>query len=162
VARRKLDRPTRAMKDAALRTLHGVVTNPRSPTYAKVNAAKALIQGDRDEGDELQEDRGPPPVLILPDNGRDPALTRLGITRSEGVITIIYDGKSEAGVADLARWRAEVDAEIQAAHPALLLPPDRPKPLTPAERQRRRRERLRTEKVELPHAAPSFDSTRAT
>ena len=144
MARRKLDRPTRAMKDAALRTLHGVMINPGSPTYAKVSAAKALIQGNRDKGDgELQEDRGPPPVLILPTNHRDPTLERLGITKDEHCIRIIYDGNTEAGLADLARWRAE----IEAAHLALLPPPDKPKPMTPAERQRRRRERVAAEKA---------------
>ena len=144
MARRKLDKPTKAMRDAALRTLHGVVTNPRSPTYAKVSAAKALIQGNRDKSDgELQEDRGPPPVLILPTNHRDPALERLGITRDENCIRIVFDGTSADGLADLARWQAEVAAEIDAAHPALLPPPDKPKPLTPAERQRRHRERRR-------------------
>jgi hypothetical protein len=148
VARRKLDRPTRAMKDAALRTLHGVMINPGSPTYAKVSAAKALIQGNRDKGDgELQEDRGPPPVLILPTNHRDPTLERLGVTKDENCIRIVYDGNSEADLADLARWRAEVAAEIEAEHPMLLAPPVRAKPLTPAERQRRRRERLAAEKA---------------
>lgn len=148
MARRKLDKPTKAMRDAALRMLHGVVINPRSATYARVNAAKALIQGNRDKGDDdLREDRGPPPVLILPTNHRDASLERLGITKDEHCIRIVYDGSSAAGLADLARWRAEVAAEIDAAHPALLPPPDKPKPMTPAERQKRHRERVAAEKA---------------
>lgn len=158
MARKKLDKPSRAMKDAALRTLHGVVTNPHSPTYVKVSAAKALLQGNRGEGDdESKEDRGPPPVLILPTNHRNPALEPLGITRDEHCIRIVYDGNTEAGLADLARWRAEVAAEIEAEHPALLPPPDKPKPLTGAERVRRWRERKREAKAKAASLSPAVE-----
>jgi hypothetical protein len=142
VARKKLEKPSRAMRDAALRTLHGVVTDSATPVYVKVSAAKALLREDGTEGDEIDSPTGPPVLLVIPDNGRDPGLATLGVDRSPGVVRILYDGKSEAGLVDLARWRTEVAVEIEDTHLALLPPPDRPKPLTPAERQKRRRERL--------------------
>jgi len=122
--------------------LHDVIIAPGTPIYTKVSAAKALLR-DGAGDDDAKEDRGPPPVLILPDNGRDPGLVKLGIDRLPEVVRIVYNGRTEAGIADLARWQAEVAAELDAAHPALLPPPDKPKPLTPAERQRRHRERRR-------------------
>jgi hypothetical protein len=142
VARKKLEKPSRTMKDAALRTLHEVITAAGTPIYTKVSAAKALLR-DGAGDDEAKEDRGPPPVLILPDNGRDPGLVKLGIDRSPAVVRIIYDAKTEAGRADLARWQAEVAAEIEAEHPTALPSQDRPRPLTGAERVRRWRGRKR-------------------
>jgi hypothetical protein len=89
VARKKLEKPSRAMRDAALRTLHGVVTDSATPVYVKVSAAKALLREDGTEGDEIDSPTGPPVLLVIPDNGRDPGLATLGVDRSPGGFDII-------------------------------------------------------------------------
>jgi hypothetical protein len=143
--RKKLDKPTRRMRDAAWRALADVVADPEAADHARVSAARALVRDDPDEADaDANADNGPFIVLTMPTNGRDPGLTPLGITCGPGRRrTIFYDPNSEAGLADLERWRAEVDAEIVAAHPELLPAPEKPPALTGAERQRRHRERLK-------------------
>jgi hypothetical protein len=140
MARKKLEKPSRAMRDAAIRTLHEVISAAGTPTYTRVSAAKALLRDDADD-DDPKDPLAPPGVVIMPHNFRDERV--LGITRSEGLIMILYDDRSEQGRADLERWRAEIAAEIESEHPVLLPPPDKPRPLTGAERVRRWRERRR-------------------
>ncbi len=151
MSRRKLDKPTAAMKDAAWRTLHATVVDPDSPTYAKVSAARAIIGDDPDEAAAEKAPEEPGSFIILPDNGRDGG-RGIGVHRNphnRGGI-IIYDGATEGGVAQLEGWLAEIEAEHAAAHPVALPAPEKPAPLTPAERQRRRRERLRVERAAKP------------
>ena len=144
MARRKLDKPTKAMKDAAWRALHAVVTDPDAADYARIAAARALVRGDDPDAAEAaaKAEAGPPGILILPTNGRNPALEPLGITRDERCIRITY-ADTEAGRADLARWTAEVHAEIDAAFPAAPLALPAPVKLTEAEQKRRWRAKVK-------------------
>lgn len=153
MARKKLMKPTRAMKDVAWRTLHAVASDPRAADHARVSAARALVRDDQDEAEAAaaKDSAGPPTVVCLPDNRRDPSSTTLGITEGEGSITIIYDSATEQGLADLARWQGEVAARIEAAYPTerpLLPAPVAKVAQTPAERQRARRARLKATAVE--------------
>lgn len=150
MARKKLDRPTKSMKDAALRALHAAVVDPGVPRYTQVSAAKSLLQGNKDEAAEAEADKRPASCMFLPDSGRDPGITRLGIHDIDHQTVVIFDGSSEEGIADCARWREQMAARIEIDHPPDLvaLPaPVKAPPLTPAERQRRRRERLAAAKA---------------
>ena len=150
MARKKLDRPTKAMKDAALRALHAAVVDPGVPRYTQVSAAKSLLQGNKDEADAAEADKRPASCMFLPDSGRDPGITRLGIYDLDHQTVVIYDGKTEEGLANLALWREQMAARIAIDYPPdlLALPaPVKAPPLTPAQRQKRRRERLAAEKA---------------
>lgn len=121
MARRKLDKPTKSMRDAAWRALHEVVVDPGAADHARVSAARALVRDDPEAAEAAEAaataERGPPSILILPTNHRDPVLAPLGITRGERSYLIIYDGATEDGLVDLECWKAEVHAEIDAAFP---------------------------------------------
>jgi hypothetical protein len=88
----------------------------------------------------------PQSCVFLPDNGRDPGITRLGIYDIDCQTVIIYDGSTEEGLADLARWQAQMAARIEADYPRQPLALSAPAPKraqTGAERQRKRRARLK-------------------
>ena len=150
MARRKLTKPTKAMRDKAIRQLDQIVSADNSPIYARVSAAKELLRGDRAEADAESAKR-PPGCMFLPDSGRNP--TSLGIYDLDHQTVVIYDGRTEQGMADCARWREEMAARIALDYPPdapdlLALPaPEKPKPMTAAERQKRARERKRAAKA---------------
>jgi hypothetical protein len=149
---KRKDRPTKRQRADALRVLHAVAINDSAPDHARVSAARAIINDDPDEAAaDAKAAAGPPAILVMPTNGRDPGLTPLGITRSAGCWTIHYDSGTPEGIAALERWQAELAAELDVAYPppplALPSPAEKPKALTNAERQRRRRERLKSAKA---------------
>ena len=153
MARKKLDKPTKSMRDAAWRALNEGVTDTGAADYARIAAAKAIVKDDPDAAEAAAKDEPEPAILILPINGRNPTLESPGITREGHVFTILYDAGSAQGLADLERFRADVAAEIEAAQPVLLSPSDGPRPLTGAERVRRFRERKR--QAQAASAAPA-------
>jgi hypothetical protein len=146
---------TARQRRLALDALVEVAVNPDAADHARAAAARALLNsGDkrRNGGDNDDDAEQPTPlVMMLPDNGRDPAITRLGITRGEGSqYRIVYDAGSPEGLEDLARWQREVDAEIDGSEPPAEpfalpadAPPPKPRPLSAAERQARYRQRRR-------------------
>jgi hypothetical protein len=129
-----------------LRLLHQVATDPEAATHARVTAARALItEGRRNEDrvDDAAQDVWPP-LLVLPDNGRDPHLSPIGIHRDDrGLPWLLIYRNDEAGLADRDRWLEERGAEWLAAHPEALPAPEKPPAMTNAERQRRHRERVK-------------------
>jgi hypothetical protein len=154
--KKRISRPTKAMRDAGYRALHAIVADPDAGDTARVSAARALIRDDPEQ--KAAEDaaaiasRGPRAVLCLPDNGRSPpGVDPLGINRGDGAITIIYDGNTPEGLADRDRWLAEIEAEREAEFPTktpLMLAPPIAKPkLTEAERKRAYRARLKAAKA---------------
>jgi hypothetical protein len=147
MARRKIEKPTKSMRDAAWRALHQIVADPDAGDTARVSAARAIVKDDLDAAEAAEAAAGPPAVLCIPTNGRDPELTPLGITRNDGCWTIFYDGGTEAGAADLKRYRAQVAAELAAAYPPPPLALPAPIKLTEAERKRISRAKIAAAKA---------------
>jgi hypothetical protein len=148
---KRLTKPSKAARDSAWRALHAIAADPDAGDTARVSAARALIRDDPEQREAedaaVKASRGRPAIISLPDNGRSPPGTPLGITRSgdDGCYMIIYDCHSEQGLADWDRWLAEVAAKIEADYPSPppLLAPPAPKPkLTEAERKRAYRARI--------------------
>jgi hypothetical protein len=138
------NKPSPAMRRRAWKVLDALANDEDAGSTARAYSARAIVLGDKAEADAMAAgaDRKPPVVLEMPHNFRDEAV--LGITHSESAITILYDAGTEAGLANLARWRAEVGIEIEAAFapaPILLTPPSKGK--SAAQRQREYRERKR-------------------
>jgi hypothetical protein len=111
--RKLLSKPTAKMKDQAILALAEVVANPHAPVHAKVSAARTLY-GAVAEEETRPEELPPPTICWLPDNGRSPAITKLGFTGDPRQSVVIYDGKTEAGRADLERWMSEHAARVAA------------------------------------------------
>ena len=140
---RSLRKPTKTMRADAWRALHSLAVDPESGDSARVSAARALIAGDpelaKKEAAEKEASRWPKPCLMLPDNSRDGA-DACGLTETDYAFTIIFDESTPEGIADYARWRAEVAAKNLANSPKppplLLAAPKPRKRLTGAERSR--------------------------
>jgi hypothetical protein len=106
MARRLLDKPTKRMRDKAIRALATVVDDPGSPTHARVTAARAIFGPPKDDEPEDSKPSGPRTTIWLPANGRGPEV--LGPTGDPKQTTFIYDESTPEGRADLIRWRREV------------------------------------------------------
>ena len=64
--RSKPTKPTRRMKQAALKALHGAVTDDAVPPYAKIRAATALLGAARaDEADTPERDPNEPRTIVF-------------------------------------------------------------------------------------------------
>ncbi len=111
--RKRIDKPTPRMRDTAWRTLHEVAADPLAADHARVSASRAIVRGDTDD-DTPAKDKAPPVITWLPYDGRNPTLTQLGFHGDPQQAVVIYDGKSEAGLSDLERWRAEHAARVKA------------------------------------------------
>jgi HrpA-like RNA helicase len=153
MAKRLITKPTKRQRADAWRALHEVAANPESGDSARVSAARAIVADDPEmaerEAAAEESARWPKPLVSLPDNGASPPGTPLGISEDDFIFRIIYDGETPAGLADFARWQAEVSEKNRANSPKpqqLLLPAPR-KPLTSTERSRFRRARLKAEKA---------------
>jgi hypothetical protein len=111
--KRLFDKPTKAMKDRAIRALDAVVRDPLAPTHAKVSAARTLF-GKQDEDNTPPEELPPPTIVWLPVQGRNPGLEKLGFNGNPQQSVVFYDSKTAAGLDDLERWRAEHAARCAA------------------------------------------------
>jgi hypothetical protein len=137
------------MVDDALRTLHEITTDPDAPDHARVSAAKRLVKGEGDASVAAEAATRPRTWVLIPDNGRDPGVTVLGPT--PGSCTIIYDSSTPEGLADLARWKAEIAAgAMPVALPALAAKPKSTRAerlARDADRKKRFRARIAAEKA---------------
>ena len=72
--RSKPTKPTRKMKQAALKALHGAVTDDAVPPYAKIRAASALLGAAKAADDALPDvdPDAPKTVVFLPQKDRLP------------------------------------------------------------------------------------------
>jgi hypothetical protein len=125
---------TKRQRRDALAVLHEVAVDPAAADHARVAAARALVRDGRlSDDDDPDADNGgdePLPLIVLPDNGRDPDLPRVGY--------------GAGGRPYLAILTPEELHEVEALRVDALPPPE-PKPpaLTNAERQARWRGRER-------------------
>jgi hypothetical protein len=106
LARRLLDRPTKRMRDKAIRALSAVVDDPGSPTHARVTAARAIFGPPKNDEPEDSKPSGPRTTIWLPANGRGPEV--LGPTGDPNQTTFLYDESTAEGRANLMRWVREV------------------------------------------------------
>jgi hypothetical protein len=140
--RKLLDKPTPQMKDRALLALDAIVADPTAPTHAKVSAARALVGPPPKEDQDSAKRAEAPSLTVIPDNGRGfptrGPRTGLGLVWTGSHAQIIYDGKTEKGLADLKAWEAEYAAEVAARFPSSRCPRMRSYP------HRRRRNRPTT------------------
>jgi hypothetical protein len=112
--KRLFDKPTKGMKDRAIRALDAVVRDPLAPTHAKVTAARTLF-GKPDEDNTPPEEMAPPTIIWLPAQGRNPGLERLGFHGDNPQQSIVFfDSKTQAGLDDRDRWMAEHAARVAA------------------------------------------------
>lgn len=125
MARRLLDKPTKRMKDKAIRALATVVDDPGSPAHARVTAARAIF-GPPAKEDEPEEAGSPPVLFCMPSNGRNPELDRIGLTWNGRTADIRYHNTPE-GIADRDRWIAVYHARIAEDFPDEPLVPRRAK-----------------------------------
>ena len=146
VTRTPLDRPTPAMRARAIRALDKIASDPNSPHHARVRAARSLYRVEDDEDDDIKPSR-PPTLVIMPASGRNPELEPLGIRWIEGAVWITYDDDSAQGIADRDRWIAEAEVKIARDFPPALPAPEPKRKLSPAERLKAYRARLKAAKL---------------
>jgi hypothetical protein len=109
----------RRQKALAIKALTSIVESPDAAEYVRARAAAALLNNGKDAPDSdvpMREPDAPGAIIILPDNGRDRRVVRLGPERVGQ--SFIYDSRTPEGIADMERWKAEA---IAAGH-AILAP----------------------------------------
>jgi hypothetical protein len=142
--RRLFDKPSKGMKDRAIRALDAVVRDPLAPHHAVVSAARALAGPPPKEEDPAE--RGAPPVLVcLPSNRRNPELETIGLVWNKHTADIRWINTPE-GIADRDKLIQEYHAKIAEDFPDEPLVPRRARqpaqllatPLIEASQEKRR------------------------
>ena len=128
--RAKPTRPTRRMRQAAIRALHATVLDDAQPGYAKTRAAAALLAADKPEQseEEAESARKLKAVsvlarVILPANGRDAQprfATREDAEASDAMVAVFETPEAaearprhEARLARMRRRLAELIEELK-------------------------------------------------
>jgi hypothetical protein len=148
-----------AMQRRLVRRLDQIANDPASPTHSATTAARTLLARAKQEdvGDDRPTTR--PPLVLLPDNDRDRAISdasRARVLAGEfPTVVLLYNDREPDHVRKNDELIAAARATLDAAYPEVDRDPDDPEAaqLADAERRRKARDKKRRQRADKATAA---------
>jgi hypothetical protein len=142
-----------AIQRRAVRQLDRIANDPNSPVHSATTAARTLLARANREPDDDGRPENRPPLVLLPDNHRDPgitAATRKRILAGEFITVIpLYNDGEPDYEAKNAELIAAITATLDLAYPEAVRDPDDPEAaqLVDAEHRRKARDKKRRQRA---------------
>lgn len=147
-----------AVQRRAVRRLDAIANDQNSPVHSATTAARTLLaraKHDKDDDDGRPETR--PPLILLPDNDRDRAISdasRARILAGESpTVVLLYNDREPDFEAKNEELIAAARATLDLAYPEVDRDPDDPEAARIADDVRRRKARLRQRRARARRAA---------